>query len=46
MKVASNPSNSRVRANDAEERIARRYQDKLKAKDKKIEELKDSIFTL
>jgi hypothetical protein len=29
-----------------EDRVSKRYEDKLKNKDKKIEELKDNIYTL
>ena len=42
----SNVSNSRSRGNDPEERVAKRFEDKLKSKDSKIEELKDNIYTL
>lgn len=41
-----NISGSRVKTNEAEDRIAKRYEDKLKNKDRKIEELKENIYTL
>jgi hypothetical protein len=36
----NNTASSRVKTNEAEDRVSKRYEDKLKTKDKKIEELK------